>query len=128
MAGRAEFAVESSNDDTGGGWDGDLLVLPRRYEGYIAVHYQATVDQRDTFADEARLTAALGTYMEDARVQAIPGLRQFGVVPARWFLNDRPVALQHPPVLTLSVEWSMGVDLLIPSEFLNPDATGGVTP
>lgn len=128
MAGRAEFAVESSEDEPGGGWDGDLLVLPRRYSGYVAVHYAATVDQRSTFPDEARLTAALSTYQEDARAQAIPGLRRFGLVPARWFLNDRPVAMQYPPVLTLSLEWSLGADLLIPSAFLNPDATGGVTP
>lgn len=128
MAGRAEFCVESSEDLDGVGWDGDLLVLPRRYTGYVAVHYPAATDQRQTFADEARLTAALASYNLDARAQAIPGLRQFGAVPGRWFLNTRPVEMQHPPVLTLSVEWSLAVDLLIPPEFLNPDATGGVTP
>lgn len=130
VAGRSEFVVVDVQDTgEGGGWDGDLLVLPKVYSGYVAVHYAATADQRTTFPDEARLTAALATYTEDARVREIRGLRQFGLVPARWFLNDRAVNAGHGPLLlTLEVSWSLAVDLLIPREFLNPDATGGVHP
>ncbi|CAM3666980.1 hypothetical protein [Deinococcus frigens] len=129
IPGRSEFCVTDSTElDSGSGWDGDFLVLPREYGGYIAVHYAQDTDQRETFPDEARLASALATFTEDARVRAVPGLRQFGLVPARWFLNDTPVSMQHPPVLTLEVEWTLGVNLLIPRAFLNPDATGGVNP
>ncbi|MBB5234472.1 hypothetical protein [Deinococcus budaensis] len=124
-AGRSEFAVVDSRELDGAGWDGTFLVLPRTYTGYIAVHYAADVDQRETLPDEARLTTALATFTEDPRAQAIPGLRQFGTVPARWFLNDRPVKLERPLVLTLELEWSLDVDLLIPREFLTP---GGSPP
>lgn len=128
LAGRAEFAVVDSAEEGNAGWDGDFLVLPKSYSGYLAVHYPAGTDQRETFPDEARLTAALATFTEDARARAIPGLRQFGLVPARWFLNDRPAKVQRTPVLTLAIEWTLGVDLLIPADFLNPDATGGTAP
>lgn len=127
-AGRSEFAVADSEEAGGAGWDGDLIVLPRTYSGYVAVHYPATTDQRETFPDEARLTAALATFTEDARARQIEGLREFGLVPARWFLNDRPVKVMKPSVLTLEITWTLGVDLRIPAEFLNPHATGGKTP
>lgn len=120
VAGRSEFAVVDSRDPDQGGWDGDVLVLPRLYTGYVAVHYPATTDQHETFADEARVTAALSTYTDDPRVQQIPGLNGMGVVPARWFLNDRPAKVGKPAVLTLEFEWSLDVNLLIPREF-----TGG---
>lgn len=124
VAGRSEFAVSGSEEPGNAGWDGDMLVLPRVYSGYVAVHYAGDTDQRLTFGDEARLTAALATFEEDPRVGQIQGLRGIGLVPTRWFLNDAPVRAQQPAVLTLSLDWTLGVNLLIPRAFLTP-ASGG---
>lgn len=127
-AGRSEFAVVDSSELDGAGWDGTYEVVPRRYTGYIAVHYAPATDQHQTFGDEARLVAALATFSKDSRARAIPGFRELGLVPARWFLNDTPAKLKKSPVLTLELDWSLDVDLLVPAAFLEPDATGGITP
>lgn len=117
VPGRSEFAVVDSDDLNQGGWDGDLLVIPRQYVGYVAVHYPSTTDQRETFEDEARVMAALTTYGQDPRVTVVPGFNGMGTVPGRWFLNDRPAKVAQTPVLTLEFTWTLGVNLLIPRAF-----------
>lgn len=121
VAGRSEFAVASSQDEDAGGWDGDELLLPRIYRGYVALHYKASLEQRKTFPDEARLAAVLTGFGRDPRVQASAGFRGFGTAPARWFFNDLPVTQAKPLVLTLSLDWQMQVELRIPPDLLGAD-------
>lgn len=111
--GTSEFVITAGQESPGGGWGSGGLLVPRAYQGYIAVHYAADTDQHKTFTDEAAIFRALTSFDHLPDVQSNNAFRGLGGAPSNWFLNPVPAEAGLPPVLTLAFDFTLEVDLTI---------------
>lgn len=113
LPGTSEFVLTKAMDLDEGGWSSAGLLIPRQYQGFIAVHYALDTDQLGTLTDEGNIVRVLSTFPLHPTVQAEEAFRSFGHASADWFLNTEPVKAQKAAVMTLSFDWSLVVDLTV---------------
>ncbi|WP_407540231.1 hypothetical protein Q0M94_02175 [Deinococcus radiomollis] len=110
LPGSSEFSVSAVVTTPGGGMSAGGLVVRCTYSGFVAAHYRVDTNPGDLTPDEAALNAALEGFRLNPAVQT-PGFVNFGGFSTNFSLTEFPEKTGQSPVLTLSVDWDLTLDL-----------------
>lgn len=112
-AGKAEFDIVTPSPRDAPIVHG--MIARDAFDGYIAVHYARDAARSAWLADYLRLRAALDTFVQEhAHDPALAGVVNFAYTDAQVFLNVIPNTQGARAVKTLSLDFTLVLDLEVP--------------